>query len=87
MWIRFNKKFKSNPKYSIVWVEWEDGEALLIKRIATRCTGPDGIAYGEAAPEDILKEKKINISKIEKKKRRIKEENIKKKKILELVKK
>jgi len=56
MWLRLNKDTKAGTKYSIIWVDSDkDSEKLIKKGEVTRCTGPDGVAFGESAPEDITK--------------------------------
>lgn len=53
MWVRFNQEYYGNPLHSVVEVGPDDGQQLIDDGIVTRCTGPDGIAFGEAAPEDV----------------------------------
>ncbi len=59
---------------SVYCVEDDVDAKKNIKDGAVRCTGPDGVAFGEAAPEDVNKQlkaeadrKKVSIKKINKK--------------------
>jgi len=57
MWVRFNGDISNNErKGDTVWVEDDKAaEKAIAKGLVTRCTGPDGIAFGEAFPEDVEK--------------------------------
>lgn len=59
MWVRFNKKADATPKGAVIWSDDDtEAEKAIKKGLTTRCTGPDGIAFGEAAPEDVEKQLK-----------------------------
>ncbi|MCG3204069.1 MAG: hypothetical protein KCHDKBKB_00772 [Elusimicrobia bacterium] len=55
MWVRFNQEYMGNPLHSVVEVGPAEGQEMIDSGLVTRCTGPDGIAFGEAAPEDVQK--------------------------------
>ena len=64
MWIRFNQSLSSGqPQYGVVEVGEKEGNKMLKSGQATRCTGPDGIAFGESTAEDIEKQIKAEKNK------------------------
>jgi len=68
MWLRFNKDYEGWPKHGIVWVEDQKvAQKLVDDGICVRCTGPDGVAFGEASPEDVEAVKKAQSKKPSKK--------------------
>jgi hypothetical protein len=62
-WLRFLKKHGSLVKGDILWTDDDKTVDKLTKSnnhkdpIAVQCLGPDGVAFGEASPEDVIKEK------------------------------
>lgn len=72
MWVRFNRELsKGEPKGGVVWAEDDDlAQQMIDSGLLTRCTGPDGKAFGEAFPEDVeLQVKKEEKLKADKKKK------------------
>jgi len=54
VWLRFIKNTVENKIGDVVWVEDDEvGQKHIDAKEAGRCTGPDGVSFEEAAPEDI----------------------------------
>lgn len=55
MWVRFLKDTEGGAlKGQVVWTDDDVvGQELIDDGTVARCTGPDGVAFGEAAPEDV----------------------------------
>ncbi len=54
MWVRFNYDFEGSKQYDVVWSEDDNAAQKLIDAgHVVRCTGPDGVAFAEAAPEEV----------------------------------
>lgn len=55
MWVRFLKNTEGGAlKGQVVWTDDDVvGQQLVDEGTVARCTGPDGVAFGESAPEDV----------------------------------
>jgi hypothetical protein len=56
MWVRLNKNWAGYKRHSIIDINDEkDAQKLVDKKIVVRVLGPDGFAFPESAPEDVVK--------------------------------
>lgn len=56
MWVRLNKNWAGYKRHSIIDINDEkDAQKLVDKKTVVRVLGPDGVAFPEAAPEDVVK--------------------------------
>lgn len=54
MWVRYVKNIDGARRGDVIWTDDDDlGEELIDDGAVVRCTGPDGRAFGEVAPEDV----------------------------------
>jgi hypothetical protein len=54
MWVRFLQDIEGSHKGDVLWTDDDvTGQQLVDDGIVARCTGPDGIAFGESTPEDV----------------------------------
>ena len=55
-WLRYIKETPEHKVHDVVWVEdkkvWKKD---VDKKVAKRCTGPDGVSFEEARPEAVAK--------------------------------
>lgn len=55
MWVRYLKSLPGIEKGSVAWAENdEEAQQSIDEGFLVRCTGPDGVALGEAAPEEVI---------------------------------
>lgn len=54
MWVRFLTDTEGSKRGDVVFTEDNViGQELIDQGIVAQCLGPNGVAFGEAAPEDV----------------------------------
>lgn len=71
MWLRYNHDTPVHKQYDVVWTDDDNaGQKDIDLEEAVRCTGPDGVAFAEAAPEEIQEQlRQEDLKKIKPKKK------------------